>query len=65
VSNIVKKKSEYGVTTKAVGLIISLEAFILVMEKVYAMTERREILKEKVPVEDKIFSISLVSKINN
>jgi IS5 family transposase len=27
------------------------------MEKVFSMTERREILKEKVPVEDKIFSI--------
>jgi IS5 family transposase len=27
------------------------------MEKVYAMTERHEILKEKVGVEEKIFSI--------
>jgi IS5 family transposase len=27
------------------------------MEKVYSMTERHEILKEKVPVEEKIFSI--------
>jgi IS5 family transposase len=27
------------------------------MEKVYKMTERHDILKEKVPVEEKIFSI--------
>ena len=57
VSNIVKKKSKYGVTIKAMCIIEVLERFIPVMEKVYSMTERREILKEKVPVEEKIFSI--------
>jgi len=57
VSNIVKKKSEYSVTEKAIGYIAMMEALIPVMEKVYRMTERKEILKEKVPVEEKIFSI--------
>jgi IS5 family transposase len=57
VSNIVKKKSEYETTVKSIGLIVSLELLIPLMEKVYSMTERKEIYKEKVPVEDKIFSI--------
>ena len=35
----------------------ALESLIPVMEKVYLMTERKEILKEHVPVEEKIFSI--------
>jgi hypothetical protein len=34
-----------------------LEGLQPVMEKVYSMTERHEILGEKVPVEEKIFSI--------
>jgi len=57
VSNVVKKKSEYGVTAKAESVITALENLIPVMEKVYKMTERREIMKEKVPVGEKIFSI--------
>jgi len=57
VSNIIKKKPGHGLTAKAADLLISLEAFIPVMKKVYSMTERREILKEKVSVEDKIFSV--------
>jgi IS5 family transposase len=56
VSNIVKKK--FGrVTLKAIGCITALEKLIPVMEKVYLMAERKEIFKEKVPVEEKIFSI--------
>ena len=57
VSNIVKKKLEYGVTVKALCYIGTLESLIPVMEKVYQMTEKREIFKENVPVEEKIFSI--------
>jgi IS5 family transposase len=57
VSNIVKKKSKHGTTIKAIGLIALLEELLPVMEKVYSMTERREIYKEKVAVEEKIFSI--------
>jgi IS5 family transposase len=57
VSNIVKKKFDSVITNKAAKLIQKLEALIPVMEKVYKMTERKEILKENVPVEDKIFSI--------
>ena len=36
---------------------VALESLIPVMEKVYRMAERKEILKEEVPVEEKIFSI--------
>jgi IS5 family transposase len=57
VSQIVKKKSEYGGSIKANSIIRAMEELIPVMEKVYKMTERKEILKEKVPVEEKIFSI--------
>ena len=57
VSNIVKKKSKYEVTVKAIGYIAMLESLVPVMEKVYRMTERKEIYKENVPVEEKIFSI--------
>jgi IS5 family transposase len=57
VSNIVKKKSEYGTTIAAAVYINELEELYPIMEKVYSMTERHEILKEKVPVEEKIFSI--------
>jgi IS5 family transposase len=57
VSNIVKKKDEYGVTEKATGYITAMESLIPVMKKVYKMTERKELLKEKVPVGEKIFSI--------
>jgi len=57
VSNIVKKKSEYGLTIKAIMHKTALESFLPVMEKVYNMTVRREINKENVPVEEKIFSI--------
>jgi IS5 family transposase len=56
-SNIVKKKSEYAAAGKAAGIITAIEGLIPVMEKVFRMTERREILKEKVPVDDKLFSI--------
>jgi len=56
-SNVVKKKSGYGITAKAESVITALENLIPVMEKVYRMTERREIMKEKVPVGEKIFSI--------
>jgi IS5 family transposase len=57
VSNIVKKKQELGITEKARSCLASLESLIPVMEKVYRMAERKEILKEKVPVDEKIFSI--------
>jgi IS5 family transposase len=57
VSNIVKKKCEYIQTKKVIRYIEKLEALIPVMEKVYKMTERKELLNEQVPVEEKIFSI--------
>jgi IS5 family transposase len=57
VSNIVKKKQKYGVTEKAVKRLEELEALLPLMRQVYKMTERKEIFKESVPVEEKIFSI--------
>ena len=57
VSNIVKKESAYDRTIKAVVYLQGLEGHHPIMEKVYKMTARHEILKEKVPVEEKIFSI--------
>jgi IS5 family transposase len=57
VSNIVKKKYEYALTLKAAGYIAGMESLIPVMEKVYRMTGRKELLKEKVAVDEKIFSI--------
>ena len=56
VSNIVKKDSGH-VTGKAKKYVDELELLVPVMEKVYLMTERKEILGEKVAVEEKIFSI--------
>ena len=55
VSNAIKKKSDCNVA--AMGIIVSLEGLLPIMEKVYHMTERKEIKKEMVPNEDKIFSI--------
>jgi IS5 family transposase len=57
VSNILKKKCGYEVSVKAKKAIGALESLYPVMEQVYKMTERHEVLKEKVAVEDKIFSI--------
>jgi IS5 family transposase len=57
VSKIIKKKSAYCGTAKAAALISSLECLYRQMEKVYAMTWRREIKGEKAPVSEKIFSI--------
>jgi len=57
VSNTVKKKSGYGATAKAPGYITAMEALIPIMEQVYQMTERKELLGEKVPVKEKVFSI--------
>jgi IS5 family transposase len=57
VSNIIKKKSEYDKTIAASVCVNELEALHPIMEKVYGMTERHEVFKEKVPVEEKIFSI--------
>jgi len=57
VSNIVKKKHEYCITERAIKNMKMLEELLPVMEKVYQMTERKEIFKEQVPVEGKIFSI--------
>jgi IS5 family transposase len=57
VSNIVKKKLEYGANIKVMGIFIALEDLLPLMEIVYDMTYGREILGEQVDNNDKIFSI--------
>jgi len=56
VSNAIKKK-QYCRSIKSMALIVSLMDLLPIMEQVYSMTERREIKKEVVPNEEKIFSI--------
>jgi IS5 family transposase len=55
VSNVIKKNP--GSSIKAMGLILALEQHIEVMELVYDMAYTKEIKGEKVPNEEKIFSI--------
>lgn len=55
VSNIIKKKP--GCSIVAMAFIQSLEQLLPLMEKVYDITERKEINGEVVPNDDKIFSI--------
>ncbi|MBC8004912.1 MAG: ISNCY family transposase [Verrucomicrobia bacterium] len=55
VSNAIKKKASCSL--KALFIIIDLERLLPVMEKVYSMAWRREINKESVPNDQKIFSI--------
>jgi IS5 family transposase len=58
VSNIIKKKPEYGaVSAKSDTLVHEMEELLSLMEKVYSQTERHEIRKEKVANADKVFSI--------
>jgi IS5 family transposase len=56
VSNAVKKKLACS-SIMALGLIVELEKLLPVMQKVYSMTERRELKGEVVPNDEKIFSI--------
>ena len=55
VSNAIKKKSSCSFT--AIGIIVALEHLLPILLQVYSMTERREIKKERVPNDEKIFSI--------
>jgi IS5 family transposase len=57
VSNIVKKKSGYEGNIVAGIWMQELEGLLPLMEKVYQMTYRRELLGEQVPVNEKIVSI--------
>jgi IS5 family transposase len=57
VSNIVKKKSKYGGNLKAAGIITELEQLLPLMNKVYEMTEKKEVRGEAVPNDEKLFSI--------
>jgi len=55
VSNVIKKKPSFGID--AMVLAIQLEKHIEVMQLVYDMVYRKEIKGEKVPNEEKIYSI--------
>lgn len=55
VSNAIKKNE--GCSLSAVIIELALEQLLPVMKQVYSMTERREIKKETVANEDKIYSI--------
>ena len=55
VANAIKKKDTCNL--KALPLIIALEALQPLLTKVYSMTWRREINKESVPNDEKLFSI--------
>jgi IS5 family transposase len=58
VSNTIKKKSGYTNGGFMAWVIIEkLKELLPLMEKVYRMTEGREMRGEKVPVTDKLFSI--------
>ena len=57
VSNIIKKNYGRRALGKALACMRLLKDLLPVMERVYRMTERKEVLGEKVPVEEKIFSI--------
>jgi IS5 family transposase len=57
VSNVVKKKLEYGINIRVMALLMALERLLPLMNQVYRMTEDKEILGKKVPNDKKIFSI--------
>jgi transposase, IS5 family len=54
-SNIIKKKQ--GCSLKAMAIYVKLEHILPLMEQVYDMTYRRELLGENVPADEKLFSI--------
>jgi len=56
VSNVIKKKKHY-VSRETMAIIASLEQLLPVMNQVYDITWRKELNEEKVPNEEKIFSI--------
>jgi len=57
VSNVVKKKSEYEGSIGVIAIFAALTRLLPLMNMVYQMTYTREILGEKVPNDEKIFSI--------
>ena len=56
VSNIVKKKFDC-LGLKAYILVTELEELLPLMEKVYSMTYRKQVMGESVPNDQKLFSI--------
>ncbi|GHV79855.1 transposase [Spirochaetia bacterium] len=57
-SNVVKKKLIFGaINVKTMALTMEIKDFLPIMQQVHSITVRHEINKEKVPNEEKIFSI--------
>jgi IS5 family transposase len=57
VSNAIKKKQKYNDTIRSLLLKSELERLLVLMRQVYSMVLRREIKGEKVPNDEKIYSI--------
>jgi IS5 family transposase len=57
VANVVKKKFEYDATPGVIGIFAELEELLPLMNLVYNMAYKKEILGEQVPNDEKIFSI--------
>lgn len=55
-SNAVKKKSTYS-SLRAMSLVMEMERLLPLMFQVYEMTEKKEVKGEKVPNDEKLFSI--------
>jgi len=57
VANVVKKKFDYDASLGVIGIFAALEELLPLMNLVYSMTYKKEILGEQVLNDDKIFSI--------
>jgi len=57
VANVIKKKTCYGNNLTILGLLFELEELLPKMQQVYDVAYRKEIRMEKVPNEEKLFSI--------
>jgi len=57
VSNIVKKKLEYSISIRVIGIFTALEELLPLMNLVYQMAYDKEVLGRPVPNDEKIFSI--------
>ena len=57
VNRIISQKKSLPLTTKGIGIIYALEQLVPMMNRIYDVAYRGEINKEKVPNEEKLFSI--------
>jgi len=57
VNRIISQKKSLPLTSKGIGLMYALEELVPLMNRIYDVAYRGEIIKEKVPNEEKLFSI--------